>query len=46
MQKRDEACMKNLEVKMGQLSTDLENATRTIFSGKTVDNLRNGSGKG
>jgi hypothetical protein len=29
MQKRYEVCMKNLEVQMGQLSTDLANATRT-----------------
>jgi len=29
--------MKNLEVHMGQLSTDLANATRTGFSGTTLD---------
>jgi hypothetical protein len=33
--------MKNLEVQMGQLSTDLGNATRTGFSGTTLDNPRN-----
>jgi hypothetical protein len=33
--------MKNLEVQMGQLSTNLANATRTGFSGTTLDNPRN-----
>jgi len=33
--------MKNLEVQMGQLSTDIANATRTRFFGTTLDNNRN-----
>jgi len=41
MQKRYEVCLKNLEVQMGQLFTDLANATRTRFSGTTLSNLRN-----
>ncbi|AES66456.1 hypothetical protein MTR_2g069520 [Medicago truncatula] len=41
MKKRHEVCMKNLEVYMGQLSTDLANATRTRLSETTLDNPRN-----
>jgi len=33
--------MKNLEVQMGQLSTDLANASRTCFSRTTLDNPMN-----
>jgi len=33
MQKRYKVCMKNLEVQLGELSTDLANAKRTGFSG-------------
>jgi hypothetical protein len=41
VQKCHEICMKNLEVHIGQLSTDLANATKTWFSGTTLDNPRN-----
>jgi len=37
--------MKNLEVQMGQLSTDLANATITRFSGTTLDNPKNATCK-
>jgi len=41
IQKRNKVSMKNLEVQMGQLSTEVANVTRTRFSRTTLDNSRN-----
>lgn len=40
-QKWTDVAIKNLEVQMGQISTKIENLTRTLFSRTTLDNPRN-----
>lgn len=41
IKKMNEAAIKNLEVQMGQTSTQLANLTRPEFYGTTLDNPRN-----